>query len=135
MSKASKNYFPTPNEIFSLGLSPGEFAVYSYLLRCANWRTYQCWPSYRSIGEAVRMSVNTVRKYVAELEGRGLIITEPTSIITRDGRKHNGTLRYTILPIQNAVDLYNQRQLWRLEETVEQMRVSKKLEGNDEHPA
>jgi len=36
---------------------------------------------------------------------------------------------------QNAVDLYNQRQLWRLEETVEQMRVSKKLEGNDEHPA
>ena len=48
------------------------------------------------------MSINTVRKYVAELEGRGLIITEPTSIITRDGRKHNGTLRYTILPIQNA---------------------------------
>lgn len=56
-------------------------------------------------------------------------------IITRDGRKHNGTLRYTILPIQNAVDLYNQRQLWRLEETVEQMRVSKELEGNEEHPA
>ena len=49
-------------------------------------------------------------------------------------RKHNGTLRCIILPIQNAVDLYNQRQLRRLEETVEQMRVRKKLEGSEEHP-
>lgn len=81
------------------------------------------------------MSVNTVRKYVAELEERGLIVTEPTFIITGDGRKHNGTLRYTILPIQNAVDLYNQQQLRRLEETVEQMRVRKKLGGSEEHPA
>ena len=132
---AVKNFFPLPNEIFSLGLSSGALAVCSYLLYCEDRKTYQCYPSCRSIGKAVHMSVNTVRKYIAELEGRGLIITEPTSIITRDGRKHNGTLRYTILPIQNAVDLYNQRQLWRLEETVEQMRVSKKLEGNDEHPA
>ena len=81
------------------------------------------------------MSVNTVRKYVAELEERGMIVTEPTSIVTRDGRKRNGTLRYTILPIQNAVDLHNQRQLRRLEETTEQMRVSKKLAANKEHPA
>ena len=132
---AVKNFFPLPNEIFSLGLSSGALAVYSYLLYCEDRKTYQCYPSCRSIGKAVHMSVNTVRKYVAELEGRGLIITEPTSIITRDGRKHNGTLRYTILSIQNAVDLYNQRQLWRLEETVEQMRVSKELEGNEVHPA
>ena len=26
-----KNYFPVPNEVFLLGLSPGELAVYSYL--------------------------------------------------------------------------------------------------------
>lgn len=81
------------------------------------------------------MSVNTVRKYVAELEERGMIVTEPTSIVTRDGRKRNGTLRYTILPIQNAVDLHNQRQLRRLEETTKQMRVSKKLAANKEYPA
>ena len=127
--------FPLPNEIFSLKLSPGALAVYSYLLSCEDRKTYQCYPSYASIGKSVCMSVNTVRKYVAELEEQGLIVTEPTSIITRDGRKHNGTLRYTILPIQNAVDLYNQRQLRQLEETVERMRVRKKLEGNEEHPA
>ena len=132
---AVKNFFPLPNEIFSLGLSSGALAVYSYLLYCEYRKKYQCWPSYRSIGKAVHMSVNTVRKYVAELEERGLVVTEPTSIITRDGRKHNGTLRYTTLPIQNAVDLHNQRQLRRLEETMEQMRVHEKLEERKEHPA
>ena len=59
-----KNYFQLPIEIFLLGLSPGALAVYSYLLCCENRKTYQCWPSYKTIGRAVRMSANTVRKYV-----------------------------------------------------------------------
>lgn len=132
---AAKRFFPLPNEIFSLGLSPGALAVYSYLLYCEDRKTYQCYPSYTSIGKSVNMSVNTVRKYVAELEEQGLVVTEPTSITTRDGRKRNGALRYTILPIQNAVDLHNQRQLRRLEETTERMRVTRKLEASRErHP-
>ena len=131
----SKNFFPLPNEIFSLGLSSGALAVYSYLLYCEDRKTYQCYPSYTSIGKSVNMSVNTVRKYVVELEEQGLVVTEPTSIVTSDGRKRNGSLRYTILPIQNAVDLHNQRQLRRLEETVERMHIRKKPEGNEEHPA
>lgn len=76
-----------------------------------------------------------MRKYVAELEGQGLAVTESTSIVTSDGRKRNGSFRYTILPIQNAVDLHNQRQLRRLEEMTERMRVTKKLETIKEHPA
>ena len=95
-----KNYFPLPNEIYHLGLSHGAIAVYGYLLRIEDRRTYQCHPSYATIGKAVGMSRNTVRKYVQELEERGLIRTERTSIITRDGRKQNGSLLYTILPIQ-----------------------------------
>lgn len=129
---AAKRFFPLPNEIFSLGLSPGALAVYSCLLYCEDRKTYQCYPSYTSIGKSMGMSVNTVRKYVAELEEQGLVVTEPTSIMTRDGRKRNGTLRYTILPIQNAVDLHNQRQLRRLEETTERMRVTRKLEASRE---
>lgn len=65
---AAKKFFPLPNEIFSLGLSSGALAVYSYLLYCEDRKTYQCYPSYASIGKSVCMSVNTVRKYVAELE-------------------------------------------------------------------
>ena len=81
-----KNYFPLPNEIFSLGLSAGAIAVYGFLLHREDRKTYQCVASYRTIGEAVGMSVNTVRKYVTELEDRGLIRTERTTVTTRDGR-------------------------------------------------
>ena len=88
-----KNYFPLPNEIYQLGLSSGAIAVYGYLLRIEDRTTYQCHPSYATIGDAVGMSNNTVRKYVMELEERGLIRTEHTSIITQDGRKQNGMRR------------------------------------------
>ena len=118
MSTAEKNYFPTPNEIFSLGLSPGAFAVYAYLLRCENRRTHQCWPSYKTIGAATRMSVNTVRKHIGTLADKGLISTEDTSVFTRDGLKRNGSLLYTIQPFQEVMDAYHQSQLRALELTV-----------------
>ena len=115
MGKAYKNYFPLPNVIFSLSLSPVEIAVYSYLLYCEDRKTYQCHPSYKTIGRAVGMSTNTVQKYIAALGERGFISVEPTSVITKSGQKRNGTLRYTIRPIQEAVEFYHQRQIGQLE--------------------
>ena len=115
MSKASKNYFPTPNEIFSLGLSPGEFAVYSYLLRCADRRTHQCWPSYKTIGTATQLSVNTVRKHICSLADKGLISTEDTTVFTKTGLKHNGSLLYIIRPFQKVLDAHQRNELRRLE--------------------
>ena len=128
-----KNFFPLPNEIFSLGLSPGELAVYSYLIFREDRRTFQCWPSYRRIGKAVRMSVNTVRKYVVALEDKGLIVTEQTSVTTKKGQKRNGSLLYTIRPIKEAVELHHQRLLRQLEETTERIRVARKLAERGEH--
>ena len=122
-----KNYFPLPNEIYSLGLSAGAIAVYGFLMRIENRQTYQCTASYRTIGHATGMSVNTVRKYVAELEKRGLIITERTTVTTRDGRILNGCLRYTILPIQQVVEEYHRCQLAELELSTERHRVAKLL--------
>ena len=124
MSKTYKNYFPLPNVIFSLNLSPGEIAVYSYLLYCEDRKTYQCYPSYKTIGRAVGMSINTVQKYIAALGEKEFISIEPTSVITKSGQKRNGTLRYTIHPIQEAVDLYHQRQLRTLEIDVARSRLS-----------
>ena len=40
---AKRNYFPLPNEIFSLELSTGEIATYAYLMRCEDRETYQCY--------------------------------------------------------------------------------------------
>ena len=109
--KSVNYYFTLPNEIFCLGLSSGEIAVYSYLLRCENRKTYQCYPSYRTIGKALKMSQNTVRKYVLSLEDKHLISTDITEVITKDGRKRNGTLLYTIRPIKEAIDYFHYEQL------------------------
>ena len=127
-----KNYFPLPNEIYDLGLSRGAISVYSFLLRREDRKTYQCLLSYREIGEGVGMCVTTVRKYVAELEDRQLIRTERTTVITRDGRRQNGCLRYTVLPIQMAIDDFHGRQLRRAEELQARWLAANRTEGQGE---
>ena len=122
-----KCYFKMPNEVFCLDLGPKEISIYAYLLRCEDRDTYQCHPSYRTIGKAVKMCENTVRKYVLSLEEKGLIRTEPTTITTKDGRVRNGSLRYTIRPIQEALEIFYQRQLTRAEEEAEKTRLRKRL--------
>lgn len=122
-----KNYFPVPNEIYHLGLSAGAIAVYGYLLHIENRETYRCYASYKTIGKAVRMSTNTVAKYVAELQERRLICTERTMIRTRDGRPRNGTPLYNIRPIQEAVDYFHDRQMRELDESVERQRIQARL--------
>ena len=123
----NKHYYLVPNEVFNLGLSSHEIAVYNYLLRCEDRRTYQCHPSYRTIGRAVQLSENTVRKYVAGLEEKGLIRTEPSTIITKDGRMRNGSLIYTIRPIQEALEQNYQRQFLRAERDIERAKAEKRL--------
>ena len=123
----NKHYYLVPNEVFNLGLSSHEIAVYNYLLRCEDRRTYQCHPSYRTIGRAVQLSENTVRKYVTSLEEKGLIRTEPSTVITKDGRVRNGSLIYNIRPIQEALEQNYERQFRQAEESVERARVQKRL--------
>ena len=106
-------------------MSAGAIAVYGYLLYIENRETYQCHASYATIGNAVGMSRNTVRKYVQELERRGLILTERTTIVTRDGRTQNGSLLYTILPIQLVVEQFYQEQFNVADIALEQQRIEK----------
>ena len=122
-----KNYFPLPKEIFSLRLSARAIAVYGFLLHREDRKTYQCVVSYRTIGAAVGMSVNTVRKYVAELEERGLIRTERTTVTTRDGRTRNGCLRYYILPIQMSIDQFYERQLHKADLAAERQKAERRM--------
>ena len=123
-----KNYFPLPNEIFNFGLCSGEFFVYSYLLSCENRKTFQCWPSYKTIGSATSMSRNTVRKYVEQLEEKHFIKTEHTNVFTKSGMKRNGNLRYTICPIQEAVEYYYLLQLEVLIHEQEKAEANRRLD-------
>lgn len=106
-----QNYFPVPNEIFSLGLTDGEILVYTFLMRCEDRKTYKCHPSYTTICKAIGRSKNSVKKYVQGLEKKGLIFTEQTKVNTRDGRVHNGSLCYTILPIRDVIERHYEMQL------------------------
>lgn len=123
----AKNYYPVPKVICQLGLSPGEIAVYSFLLFCEDRKTYQCYPSYRTIGDAVGMSRNTVCKYVRSLEEKGLIRTERTTVTLKDGRKRNGSLLYTLLPVEQALAQHNRHQLHLAEMAAERHRAQQKL--------
>ena len=122
-----KNYFPLPNEIFMLGLTPGELAVYSYLMRCEDRKTHQCHPSYRTIARAVHLSQNTVAKHVNGLREKRLIITENTEIVTRRGEKRNGTLLYTIRPVEEALRHFYEQQMNQLEAVKDQEKTQRKL--------
>lgn len=106
-----QNYFPIPNAVFDLDLTDGEILVYAFLLRCEDRKNYQCHPSYTTIGRAIGKSVNSVRKYVQGLTQKGLITTEHTQIVTKSGETRNGTLLYTILPIQQVMDRQFERQM------------------------
>lgn len=126
-----KNYFPLPNEIFMLGLSTGELAVYSYLLYREDRKTYQCHPSYKTIGKAIQKSENAVRKYVMGLEEKALITTEPTFIYAKSGEKRNGSLLYTIRPIQEALNLCYERQMAQVDVETAKQRAASKLSKLD----
>ena len=86
-------YFPMPKAIFRLDLDAGEIAVLAFLMYCEDRKTFTCHPSYATIGSALGMSNNTVKKYVDSLERKGFIYTEPTMVRTRDGRAHYGSLQ------------------------------------------
>ena len=122
-----KNYFKVPNEVFHIGLSYPEISIYCYLLSIEDRETYQCYPSYKTIGKALGMSENTVSKYVRSLEEKDLIRTEPTMIRSKDGRPLNGNLLYTIRPIQAAVESFYERQFQQLEEDTARQRAVERL--------
>ena len=122
-----KNYFPVPNEIFSLGLSSDAISIYGYLLSREDRKTYECLVSYRMLSEAIGKSVTTVRKYVMELEERPLIRTERTNVVTKEGRKRNGRLLYHILPIQMAIDQFHERQLYEADLALERQRIQQRM--------
>jgi len=118
-----KYFFMLPNAVFDLKLHVYELAIYAYLLRIEDRRTWQCITSYSTIADKLGISVNTVAKYVGRLEEYGLILTERTDVITKEGLKRNGCLKYTMLPIQRAIDLYNERLMAELEHTTDVQRI------------
>ena len=127
-----KNYFPMPNEIFSMGLSAEEIAVYAYLMYRENRKSFQCWPSYNTIGKALKMSRNTVRKYVRQLEDKGFILTEHTTVRTQRGERRNGNLLYQLRPMREPIAALRDREWAQVKRTMEIARLEKLREQHPE---
>lgn len=122
-----KNCFPVPNILLDMDLPASAVAVYLYLLRSADRKTDQCHPSEATIAKRLHLSRNTVAKYVRLLEERGLIVTEHTKIITKNGIKKNGSLLYTIIPLQKVMEQHYEHQFNALERTTERRKAQAKL--------
>ena len=122
-----KNCFPVPNILLDMDLPASAVAVYLYLLRSADRKTDQCHPSEATIAKRLHLSRNTVAKYVRLLEERGLIVTEHTKIITKNGIKKNGSLLYTIIPLQKVMEQHHEEQFNALERTTERRKAQAKL--------
>lgn len=122
-----KNCFPVPNELLDFDLPGGSIAVYIFLLRHADRRTGQCHPSTATMAKNLHYCRNTVASYVRLLEERGLIVTEHTKIITKNGIKKNGNLLYTLIPMHEVMATYYERQLTALDRTTERHKAQIKL--------
>ncbi len=130
-----KDYIPIPKQITRLGLNSGEIAVYTCLMDLENRITYQCYPSYKTIGKAIGMSVNTVRKYVDSLVEKKLITVEPTKVRLKNGKTRNGNLLYTIRPIGEAQGHFYAEQLKKAEREKARHEIEQKLKEYDrKHP-
>ena len=122
------DFLTMPKAVFRLGLDYREIALLCFLMYCEDRKTFQCHPSYATIGSAIGMSNNTVRKYVESLERKGFIYTESTMVRTRDGRAHNGSLQYTLQPIKPIEEAYFERQLREAEARARYSQAMKKFE-------
>ena len=68
-----KGYVKIPNTAYDLHLSPIEFYVLCYLLKCRNSVTGKCFPSYSRIEKDCHISRSSVVKAVKQLEEKNII--------------------------------------------------------------
>ena len=66
-------YFKVPNEVFDLNLTPIEFCVLCYLLKCRNSVTGKCFPSYSKIASECHIARSSVAKAVKSLQEKQIL--------------------------------------------------------------
>lgn len=128
---AVRDYFPLPKEIFLAGFERSRdrnLCLPAVLRRSADIPMLAKLPK---IGDAVGLSPNTIRKHIRSLEERGLLVTEPTMVTTKDGCKRNGNLLFTIRPIQAALQQDYDRQMQKLDEDMAKRKYADFIENTD----
>ncbi len=68
----NKNFFMISNTIFEYGLTPSEFIVFAYLVKCSD-KSKTCFPSRETIARNCKMCVKTVDTALKTLIAEGLV--------------------------------------------------------------
>ncbi len=92
---AKRKTFYVPAAIFEGEHSAYAVAVYAYLCFCAD-KDGVCFPGKETIAARTGMSRNTVQKAVSELKRAGLIRTEETHTLSKNGRMRQSVNRYRL---------------------------------------
>ena len=102
---AKRKTFYIPAGIFEGGHSAYAVAVYAYLCFCAD-RQGVCFPGMDAIASRTGTSRSTVKRALTELEQSGLIRSETTSQLMKNGKYRQSTNRYrlTDVPVKTAPD-------------------------------
>ena len=102
---------------------------------CCATRTARRTDAIRSeatIAKKLHLSRNTVAKHVRLLEERGFIVTEHTTVITKQGVKRNGNLLYTLIPMHEVMERFYDQQLCALDESAARSRAQARLAGQSD---
>jgi len=89
------NFFRLPNNVFDLGLTPIQFAIYAYLVSCAGSKDC-CWPSMEKIARKIGAGKTAVQEHLNVLVQRQLIAKSKRT--TASGHRNNV---YTLLSLDN----------------------------------
>lgn len=104
------NFFPLPKSIFEFDLSAEEIALYAYLMHIEDRKSFTCIAKYSTIGKALKMSNNTVAKYLKSLNSKGFISMYQTIVQGKSGRVQNGCMRIRIEPLRPFLDRQKERE-------------------------
>ena len=107
---AQGNFFPLPKAVFGFDLCAEEIALYAYLMHIEDRKTFTCIAKYSTIGAALKMSNNTVAKYLKSLERKGFVSMYQTTVQSKTGRVQNGCMKITVEPLQPLLDRQKARE-------------------------
>ena len=132
---AQGNFFPLPKAVFGFELCAEEIALYAYLMHIEDRKTFTCIAKYSTIGAALKMSNNTVAKYLKSLESKGFISMYQTTVQSKTGRVQNGCMKITIEPLQPLIDRQREREEAEFYASLARAQAQRNIENYDKkHP-
>ncbi len=132
---AQGNFFPLPKAVFGFDLCAEEIALYAYLMHIEDRKTFTCIAKYSTIGAALKMSNNTVAKYLKYLECKGFISMYQTTVQSKTGRVQNGCMKITVEPLQPLLDRQKEREEAEFYASLARAQAQRNIENYDKkHP-